>query len=160
MQLTSNVSPPGSSTTYGQAIITATLQALMEHGFGGLSMERVAELAGVGKATIYRRWKGKAELVAEALGSLRLEEPPADEGSLKKDMLAFSRRQLAVVRAQPRFPRLAPLLLAGSAVGIVVLKIRRVSGLRKTRESVQESLALLRREDQAAVAAPASTRVT
>jgi AcrR family transcriptional regulator len=98
-----------------QAIIAATLQALMEQGYSGLSMERVAEDAGVGKATIYRRWKGKAELVAEALGSLRLAEAPSDEGSLKKDMLALSRRQLAVVRAQPRFPRLAPLLLAESA---------------------------------------------
>jgi uncharacterized membrane protein YqjE len=54
----------------------------------------------------------------------------------------------------------ACVLLAGSAIAIVVLKVRRVSGLRKTRESVQEGLALLRRDDHAAVSAPASTRVT
>lgn len=53
----------------------------------------------------------------------------------------------------------ACILLAGSAIGIVYLKMRRISGLRKTRASVQEGLALLRREDQAAVSAPASTRV-
>lgn len=54
----------------------------------------------------------------------------------------------------------ACILLAGSAIGIVVLKVRRVSGLRKTRESVQEGFALLRRDEHAAVSAPASTRVT
>ena len=54
----------------------------------------------------------------------------------------------------------ACILLAGSAVGVVYLKVRRISGLRKTRESVQEGLALLRREEPAAVSAPASTRVT
>jgi len=51
----------------------------------------------------------------------------------------------------------ACVLLAGIAVGVVVLKVRRVSGLRKTRESVQDDLALLRREDQPAVTAAAKT---
>jgi hypothetical protein len=50
--------------------------------------------------------------------------------------------------------------LAAGAVGVVYLKVRRMSGLRKTRESVQESLALLRRDDQAAESLPAGTRVT
>lgn len=54
----------------------------------------------------------------------------------------------------------ACVVLAGGAIGIVVVKVRRVSGLRKTRESVQEGLALLRRDEHAAVSAPASTRVT
>jgi uncharacterized membrane protein YqjE len=44
----------------------------------------------------------------------------------------------------------ACVLLIGAAVGVVALKVRRVSGLRKTRESVQEGLAMLRREDQSA----------
>jgi hypothetical protein len=54
----------------------------------------------------------------------------------------------------------ACILLSGSAIGIVYLKVRRISGLRKTRESVQEGLALLRRDEQPAVSAPASTRAT
>jgi uncharacterized membrane protein YqjE len=51
-------------------------------------------------------------------------------------------------------------LLAAAAVGIVYLKIRRMTGLRKTRESVQEDLALLRRDDEAAGALPSGTQVT
>ena len=50
-------------------------------------------------------------------------------------------------------------VLAAATVGIVYLKVRRMSGLRKTRESVQEDLALLRREDQAE-ALPTGTRAT
>ena len=45
-------------------------------------------------------------------------------------------------------------VLAAATVGIVDLKVRRMSGLRKTRESVQEDLALLRRDDQALEALP------
>jgi uncharacterized membrane protein YqjE len=51
-------------------------------------------------------------------------------------------------------------LLAAAAVGIVYLKVRRMSGLRKTRESVQEDLALLRRDDQAPEALPTGTQAT
>jgi uncharacterized membrane protein YqjE len=51
-------------------------------------------------------------------------------------------------------------LLAAATVGIVYLKVRRMSGLRKTRESVQEDLALLRRDDQAPDALPTGTQVT
>jgi uncharacterized membrane protein YqjE len=42
------------------------------------------------------------------------------------------------------------LLLAAIAVLIVVIKVRGISGLRKTRQSVQEDLALLKRDDEAA----------
>ncbi len=48
-------------------------------------------------------------------------------------------------------------LLAAIAVAAVALKVRRVSGLRKTRETVHDDLALLRRDEQAAVTGPAKT---
>jgi uncharacterized membrane protein YqjE len=54
----------------------------------------------------------------------------------------------------------ACVLLVGGAIGIVYILVRRVSGLRKTRESVQEDLAVLRRDEQAALTAPARTRAT
>lgn len=47
-------------------------------------------------------------------------------------------------------------VFAGAAIGIVALKVRRVSGLRKTRATVQEDFALLRRDEQPA--APAAGR--
>jgi hypothetical protein len=49
----------------------------------------------------------------------------------------------------------ACVLLAGIAGGIVALKVRRISGLRRTRESVQQSLAMLRRDEEAPAPAEA-----
>lgn len=51
-------------------------------------------------------------------------------------------------------------LLAALAVLVVYLKVRRMSGLRKTRESVQEGIALLRRDDHQAEPLPPGTQVT
>ena len=49
------------------AILAAALDLLVEEGFNGLTIEAVAARAGVGKATVYRRWSSKVPLVAEAL---------------------------------------------------------------------------------------------
>ncbi len=53
-----------------QAIVSAALEMLADEGYHALSVEAVAGRAGVGKATIYRRWPGKRELVADALATL------------------------------------------------------------------------------------------
>ena len=53
-----------------EAILRATLELLGEKGFRGMSMDAVAERAGVSKATIYRRWKSKEELVGALLDVL------------------------------------------------------------------------------------------
>ncbi len=98
-----------------QAIVAATLALLAEEGYTALSMEAVAARAGVGKATIYRRWRSKTELVAEVLKGLRQAEPPPDTGGFRSDVLELATRQLALVRAQPGFGRLAPRLLGDSA---------------------------------------------
>lgn len=52
------------------AILEATLELLVRDGLAALSLTEVAVRAGVGKATIYRWWAGKDELVVEALTSL------------------------------------------------------------------------------------------
>jgi AcrR family transcriptional regulator len=49
------------------AIITATLALLNERGFGAMTIEAVAIRAGVGKPAIYRRFAGKAALVAAVI---------------------------------------------------------------------------------------------
>ncbi|UNR56798.1 TetR/AcrR family transcriptional regulator [Streptomyces sp. A10(2020)] len=49
------------------ALLDAARQVLLRDGYAGLSMEKVATLAGVGKPTLYRRWPSRAALVAEAV---------------------------------------------------------------------------------------------
>ena len=78
-----------------QAIIEATLELLVEAGYGSLTMEAVRTRAGVGKATIYRRWASKEELVRDAIVFLHDEFDTPDTGSLRGDYEALA----AVVRA-------------------------------------------------------------
>jgi len=86
--------PPRAATRVGRprsvkadrAILTATLQALVEDGYEGMSIEGVAARAGVGKTTIYRRWPGKEELVGAALSSLNQDIAVPDTGSVHDDL--------------------------------------------------------------------------
>lgn len=81
-----------------QAILDATLELLAEVGLSALTVEGVATRAGVGKATIYRRWKSKLPLVIEAYSQLpRLEE--VDTGSLEGDLEAVLRHYLKLLGA-------------------------------------------------------------
>jgi AcrR family transcriptional regulator len=57
-----------------------------------MSMEAVASRAGVSKATIYRRWAGKTELVADAIARMHPQDEfadPEDTGSLRGDLMAL-----------------------------------------------------------------------
>lgn len=53
-----------------QAILTAARELLMEEGFAAMRLEHVAARAGVGKATIYRRWSSKQALAQDLLSQL------------------------------------------------------------------------------------------
>jgi AcrR family transcriptional regulator len=72
-----------------QAILQATLSLLAEVGYQSMSIEAIAARAGVGKATIYRRYSSKEELVADALESqFGEEEPIPDTGNFWQDLEA------------------------------------------------------------------------
>ena len=73
-----------------QAIIQATLELLVEGGYGALTMEGVRARAGVGKATIYRRWSSKEELVRDAIVYMHDEFATPDTGSLRGDYEALA----------------------------------------------------------------------
>lgn len=73
------------------ALLTGTQELLLEQGFDRLSVGAVAARAGVGKAAIYRRWKGKSELVVAAVADLAQAPSVPDTGSLREDLLACGR---------------------------------------------------------------------
>ena len=76
-----------------RAILDATLVLLQEMGFSALTVEGVATRAGVGKATIYRRWPSKLPLVVEAFGQLPAFED-VDTGTLAGDLKEMLTRYL------------------------------------------------------------------
>jgi AcrR family transcriptional regulator len=68
-------------------IAKAACELLLEHGVDGTTVDAVAERAGVGKATVYRRWESKADMALAAFGCLVDGEiPPVDTGSLVGDL--------------------------------------------------------------------------
>jgi AcrR family transcriptional regulator len=62
-------------------ILAAAAAEIRRGGYDGLSVDRVAEQAGVAKTTLYRRWPSKAELVVALITNLREDVPfePSDD---------------------------------------------------------------------------------
>ncbi|MHA6617091.1 TetR/AcrR family transcriptional regulator [Pseudonocardia sp. DLS-67] len=74
------------------AILDAALAELSEVGYSQLSVERVAERAGASKASLYRRWPSKVELVMDAVYHVFPDAAsPPDTGGLRGDLLAVMR---------------------------------------------------------------------
>jgi AcrR family transcriptional regulator len=79
-------------------IRAAILRLLADVGYGALTMDAVAAEAGVGKATIYRRWRTKQDLVVDTIADLNREEAAApDTGSLEEDLRTLLHRLAAVI---------------------------------------------------------------
>jgi AcrR family transcriptional regulator len=72
-----------------QAIIDAALSLFAESGPEGLCIERVAARAGVGKATIYRRWPGKEDLLLDAIAALKAPLPEPAGRSVREDLVTL-----------------------------------------------------------------------
>jgi len=79
-----------------RAILAAALRLIAEHGVRDLRMDDVADRARVGKATIYRRYRSKDELVTAAVAALVSEITVPDTGSTRGDLLALMRSAVVV----------------------------------------------------------------
>ncbi|MFC9910941.1 TetR/AcrR family transcriptional regulator [Streptomyces sp. NPDC059862] len=73
-----------------RAIIEGTMK-LLEDGvpLAELSIERIARTAGVGKATIYRRWSGKEELFVDVIRTAEPDDPELPGTSLRDDLVVL-----------------------------------------------------------------------
>jgi AcrR family transcriptional regulator len=80
-------------------LLAVTLQLLQEHGYDRLTVDAVAAKARASKATVYRRWPSKAELVLAAfIESCRQVAVTPDTGTLRGDLLRLGN----VIRQQAR----------------------------------------------------------
>jgi AcrR family transcriptional regulator len=84
--------PKPRGEAFVRVVAEATLERLADQGFERLTIPDVAQLAGVNKTSIYRRWPDKEALVREALaGVMKHTEVVPDTGSLRGDLLALAR---------------------------------------------------------------------
>lgn len=96
-------------------IIEAVLDLIVESGYADLTMGAVAARAQVAKATVYRRWASREDLVADALESLMLPAVPAEVttvGTLREDLVATLTHSSACL--QPRGRRFSAALAAAT----------------------------------------------
>ncbi len=74
-------------------ILEATIDVLAETGYDGMTIDMVAARAKAGKATVYRRWSSKSELVIDAVACMKNADIDFDElpdtGTLRGDLIAM-----------------------------------------------------------------------
>ena len=106
--------PPGRRRDPSRAgkILEAALEVLAEVGAARLTMDLVAERAGAGKATIYRRWTSKAAMVIEAVAHMKRQQVDLDRlpdtGTLRGDLLGLF-KPLPLAEGQRRLKIMAGL---------------------------------------------------
>jgi AcrR family transcriptional regulator len=120
------------------AILRAALELALEGGLRGLSMEAIAARAGVGKATIYRRWKSKEALFMDALGEIASTPDVPDTGTVRGDFMAAGAQ--AVDRLAPQAFRLVPRLLAEAGDDPELLEAMHEALLRPRKAVIAEIL--------------------
>jgi AcrR family transcriptional regulator len=81
-------------------ILAAASSLILMRGFDSMTVDEVAANAGVGKATVYRRWARKEDLAVAAMEQLYRDEMPApDTGSIREDLCAMYASVLTFVNS-------------------------------------------------------------
>ncbi|WP_230881821.1 TetR/AcrR family transcriptional regulator [Planomonospora sp. ID91781] len=80
------------------AVLAATLAQLGEDGYAALTVDNVAQRAGVNKTTVYRRWKDRESLVVDAITDrIAVDVPMPDTGSIHSDLGRLARSLVATL---------------------------------------------------------------
>jgi AcrR family transcriptional regulator len=95
-----------------KAVLDAAAELLLDRGLSAVSMDAVAERAGVSKATIYRWWPTKETLALDALFTewAAASPYPRDTGTLRGDLLALLRPWARLASSRPYGRVIAALL--------------------------------------------------
>ncbi|HKG93951.1 MAG TPA: TetR/AcrR family transcriptional regulator [Gemmatimonadaceae bacterium] len=118
------------------AILDASIALIREMGYDAVTMEAIAARAGVGKATVYRRWTSKELLVTEAVGRIVSTIPVPDTGSAEGDVLVFMRAATSMYR-DPATSALLSGLVAAMARSERVAGAVRMGFVARWREGVR-----------------------
>lgn len=102
------------------AVVEATLDLVEEDGLATVSMDAIAERAGVSKASIYRRWPGKGELLVDCVAGLTGDVQQPETGDIRESLVGILRqvrRFFAKAKAGQLFPWMVGEVAAGSDLG-------------------------------------------
>ncbi|MEU6191262.1 TetR/AcrR family transcriptional regulator [Nocardia sp. NPDC047038] len=92
------VRPGGRTARTKRAVLAATLTELVENGYAGTSLEKIAARAGVAVSTLYRRWGGLDRVILEAGMDVGTGIVTPDTGDFERDLIDFARAVVEVYR--------------------------------------------------------------
>ncbi len=103
--------PPANETKQGPgrprsratdlAILNAALELVAEQGYEGLTMEGIADRAGVAKTTVYRRWSNRDEVLEAASEGFVMDIGVPDTGTIRGDLLELLESAIRVYSGLP-----------------------------------------------------------
>lgn len=98
-------------------LLDAAIDTLVEHGFSGLTIERITERAGAPRSAFYRRWPSAKAAVVAALSQVYGDAypPPPDTGDVTRDLAALAEAMGGLLR-DPRYGVVMRFLIAETAV--------------------------------------------
>ncbi len=96
-----------------RAVLEGALEELSHNGYGAFTIEGAARRAGVGKATIYRHWDGKLDLVQDAIGSVKHMSVAPVGADLRGNIVA-KLHAIAELVASSRFGSCMPAIIEAS----------------------------------------------
>jgi AcrR family transcriptional regulator len=94
-----------------EAVLKATLDLVADKGIEGSSVDEIASMSGVSKATIYKHWTNKEALCLEAIGRLKCDGPAFDSGHPRSDVVEML-RHLAVSQKPEAFSKIWPRVIS------------------------------------------------
>jgi AcrR family transcriptional regulator len=119
-----------------EAILVAAIALVREVGYDAVTMEAIAARAGVGKATLYRRWDSKEMLVTEAIGRIVRAFAAPQPASTEGDLLHLMRQAVSMYR-DPASLALLSGLVAAMARSAAIADAVRTGFVAEWREAVR-----------------------
>ncbi len=95
-------------------ILGAAVEELADVGYGGVTIESVAARAGVGKSTIYRHWRDKLALIADAFETFHEQMVPDLSDRTAREAVELLVSHVAEVVVDSTFSRCIPALIEGA----------------------------------------------
>lgn len=131
-----SATPPSAGPRRRREILEATLGLVAELGYERLTIEGVAEAAGVNKTTIYRWWRSKGELLGAALlEAPLLELTVPDTGSFAGDLQVLTDRVAGLLTQAPAARVVTAVLAAAADNAELAVAAQRFFADRLTAES-------------------------